>query len=70
MTDDKMIHMANQIAAFFETQPEDEVAAVADHLVKFWETRMKAQLYAYVDRGGKGLHDSVIAAVALMREAA
>ncbi|MBW7921603.1 MAG: formate dehydrogenase subunit delta [Rubellimicrobium sp.] len=70
MTDEKMIHMANQIAAFFETQPEDAVAAVADHLEKFWEARMKAQLYAHVDRGGKGLHDSVIAAVTRMRETA
>lgn len=70
MTDEKMIHMANQIAAFFETQPADAAAAVADHLRKFWEARMKDQLFAYVDKGGKGLNDSVIAAVAELREAA
>ncbi len=68
MTNEKMIHMANQIAAFFETQPHDAVAAVADHLLKFWESRMKEQLFAYVDAGGEGLNDSVIAAVALLRE--
>jgi len=70
MTDEKMIHMANQIAAFFDTQPGDAAAAVADHLVKFWEARMKAQLFAHVDRGGAGLNASVVAAVTRMREAA
>jgi len=70
MTDEKMIHMANQIAAFFDTQSGNAPDAVADHLLKFWEARMKEQLFAYVDKGGEGLKDSVIAAVAQIRQAA
>lgn len=70
MTDEKMIHMANQIAAFFDTQAGDAVDGVADHLLKFWESRMKEQLFSHVDKGGEGLKESVIAAVAQMRQAA
>jgi len=71
MQDDKMIRMANQIAAFFDTQPGDHAAAeIADHLTKFWEPRMKAQFMAHVDAGGAGLLPSVIAAAARMRAAA
>ncbi|GAA3865067.1 formate dehydrogenase subunit delta [Celeribacter arenosi] len=57
MTDDKMVRMANQIAAFFETQPEAEKAAkVAGHLNDFWPPSMRMQLKAYVERGGEGLN--------------
>lgn len=68
MTDEKMIRMANQIAAFFNSQPTDATKEVANHLVRFWEARMKSQLYAYVDAGGQDLNESVVSAVALMRE--
>jgi formate dehydrogenase subunit delta len=57
MTNEHMVHMANQIAQFFAGYPQDEaVAGVADHLAKFWEKRMRAQLLAYVQGGGEGLH--------------
>jgi formate dehydrogenase subunit delta len=56
MSPDKMIHMANQIASFFATQPgEGQAAAVAKHLTSFWDPRMLAQLHAHVAAGGAGL---------------
>jgi formate dehydrogenase subunit delta len=58
-----MVRMANQIAAFFKTQPKiDQAQAVADHISDFWEPRMKAQLVAFVTDGGAGLDDLVVKA--------
>ncbi len=63
MTNEVMIHNANQIAAFFAAYPREEaVASVEDHLRKFWEPRMRRQLVEYVAGGGDGLHDLAIAA--------
>lgn len=55
MSPDKMVHMANQIAAFFESQPGDAAQGVAAHLSDFWEPRMRAQFLDYVAGGGQGL---------------
>ena len=42
---ERLTYMANQIARNFAAQGEDEaVAATADHIVKFWDPRMKAQI--------------------------
>lgn len=68
MSPDKMIHMANQIAAFFHTQPgEDGAGKVAAHIADFWEARMRRQLLAHVDAGGEGLDPLVMAAAARLR---
>jgi formate dehydrogenase subunit delta len=64
MQTEDMIHMANQIAAFFASYPHDEaVAGVQDHLQKFWEKRMRRQIIQYVAEGGAGLHPLVLDAV-------
>lgn len=43
--DDRLIHMANQIAKFFESQPESlQLDGIADHINRFWERRMKEKL--------------------------
>ena len=56
MSPDKMTRMANQIATFFETQPDaDKAGRVADHLKEFWEPRMLAQLSDHLQAGGDGL---------------
>jgi formate dehydrogenase subunit delta len=34
---------------------------VADHIQKFWEPRMRAQLAAYLAAGGADLHPLVVA---------
>lgn len=68
---DRLIQMANQIGAFFEAEP-DRVAArigVADHLVKFWEPRMRASILSYLDgEGGEGLKPLVREALAEHRD--
>ena len=68
MSPDKMIHMANQIATFFATQPgTGQAEAVARHLKAFWDPRMLAQIDAHVAAGGAGLSPLVIAAVGSLR---
>jgi len=39
----KLIRMANDIAAFFAAEPDRKVAVtgVANHIVRFWEPRMR-----------------------------
>jgi formate dehydrogenase subunit delta len=62
-----MVHMANQIATFFKTQPgTDQAARVAAHLTDYWEPRMRQQLRAFVDAGGKGLDDIAVRAAHLI----
>lgn len=60
-----LITMANQIGAFFESQPDrnEAVAGVADHLKRFWDPRMRRAVVAHLETGGEGLRDIVIEAV-------
>lgn len=63
--------MANQIGRFFETaEPPTAVAAIADHLDKFWDPRMRAAILAHLDAGGDGLDPPVKEAVARLRRPA
>ncbi|NNM72434.1 formate dehydrogenase subunit delta [Enterovirga aerilata] len=52
----KLVRMANQIASFFRSYPDEEAAAgVHDHIVAFWSPVMRRDLLAYVDADGSGL---------------
>ena len=63
-TDDKLVYMANQIGRFFAHQPHDQaVAAVADHIRKYWEPRMRKAILARLAAGGAGLEPQVREAV-------
>jgi formate dehydrogenase subunit delta len=63
--------MANQIAAFFATQPGTAQAAeVAGHIRNFWEPRMREALFAHVDAGGEGLEPLALEAVSRLRQPA
>jgi len=60
----KLVYMANQIGAFFQSQGEAAaVAGVADHLAKFWDPRMRDAICAHVDSGGEGLQPLVLRAI-------
>ena len=55
MSLDKLVYMANQIGKFFVSQGTDEaVPAIADHLRKFWDPRMRAAVVAHLEAGGAG----------------
>jgi len=69
--DAKLVVMANQIAAFFASQPHEEaVAGIAKHMNDFWEPRMRRKFFAIVDAGGAGLKPLVIEAAAKVRRPA
>ena len=56
-TIDTLVRMANDISNFFRIQPEDQaVTGTADHIKRFWEPRMRAQMAEHLAHGGAGLN--------------
>jgi formate dehydrogenase subunit delta len=50
MSPEKLAYMANQIGKFFAHQPHDKaVAAINDHLKKFWDPRMRGTIVAHLN---------------------
>ena len=69
MSPDKLVYMANQIGKFFAHQGDKAaVAGIADHLKKFWDPRMRAQILAHLDSGGGGFDPLVRRAVETLKE--
>ena len=48
-----LVHMANQIGQFFSAYPDQNEAmeGIANHIRKFWEPRMRLQLFQAMDQG-------------------
>ena len=68
---DKLVYMANQIGKFFAGQgPELAVSGTAEHIRKFWDPRMRAAIFDYVEAGGASLDANVRLAVEQLRAAA
>ncbi|ANM12542.1 MULTISPECIES: formate dehydrogenase subunit delta [unclassified Rhizobium] len=65
----KLVYMANQIATFFKSQPADEaVQGVATHINKFWEPRMRRQLFEILEKEENGLDALVLQAAPMIRK--
>jgi len=72
MNIDLLIKMANEIGDFFAgtTDPDQAARDVANHLRRFWEPRMRAQMLKYYEeRQGAGLSDLARNAVGLLHAA-
>jgi formate dehydrogenase subunit delta len=53
MSPEKLVTMANQIAAFFKSQGEAKAPeAIANHIRAFWAPRMRREILAIVRGGG------------------
>lgn len=66
---DRLVMMANQIAGFFAHGGEAKaVPAIADHLKKFWDPRMRIAIIAHVAAGGAGLAPFALKAVQSLAE--
>ena len=66
MSTDNLIKMANQIAQYFASQPDQEqaVLSVRNHLQMFWAPSMRKELLAWqTENHGENLHPLVQAAV-------
>jgi len=71
MNIDLLIKMANEIGEFFAgadaSDPQAAARDVANHITRYWEPRMRAQMLKYYEeRGGAGLTDLGKSAVALL----
>ena len=65
---EKLVYMANQIGKFFAAQgAEAEAAGICDHLRRFWDPRMRAQILAHLNAGGEGLSPQARIAVTRLR---
>jgi formate dehydrogenase subunit delta len=67
----KLVKMANEIASFFEADPDRAVMLenVAGHLRRFWDPRMRREILRWVDdHHGEGLKESVRAAIDAHRD--
>lgn len=68
MNAERLVEMANDIAAFFQTEPRTEaIAGVTAHLRRFWEPRMRKGIIAHLDAGGAGLDELAKAAVEALK---
>jgi len=54
---ERLVKMANDIASFFQSEPDHEeaVKGVAGHITRFWDPRMRRELGGHVASGGAGL---------------
>jgi formate dehydrogenase subunit delta len=61
--------LANEIAVQFTRRPFEEASeAVAAHIRKFWDPRMRGQLMAHAVAGGEGLHPIAAKAAELLQQ--
>jgi formate dehydrogenase subunit delta len=52
MSHEKLAYMANQIGRFFQSQKQDTaVEAIEDHLLKFWDPRMRKAIATQLEDG-------------------
>ena len=63
-----LVKMANQISDFFEAEAgKDAPAAVATHLRRYWEPRMRKDILTHYDlNAGEGLDEIALKAVGLL----
>ena len=64
MTPEKLTAMANQIAVFFRSYPDDEAASgIKRHIASFWTPRMRACLEDWIEQERPGPDPLVIRAL-------
>jgi len=70
-TVETLVKMANEIGDFFGAQRgADRSAGVVEHITKFWDPRMRANIIAHLEHGGEGLSPIALEAVKRIAEGA
>ncbi len=67
----RLVRMANDIANFFHSEPEHQVAldGIAGHIRRFWDPRMRREILRWLDEhGGEGLQPLALEALKANRE--
>lgn len=69
---DRLVQMANDIAIYYRSEPDRELAidGMAQHLVRFWEPRMRQRIRAHVANGAENLSELAVEAVLRLPETA
>jgi formate dehydrogenase subunit delta len=66
--DEKLAHMAEQIAAFFASYPEETApASIADHINQFWSKKMRQDFCARYDADPGALKPLLAKALPLIK---
>ena len=63
---ERLVAMANDIAAFFDSEPDKKIAVegVRFHISRFWEPRMRRAIIAHVnEKDGAGLTPTARSAI-------
>jgi formate dehydrogenase subunit delta len=65
MSVEHLVQMANDIADFFASEPDraSAIDGIATHIRRYWEPRMRRQIFAYAAAGGADLGDLALAAI-------
>lgn len=65
MSSEHLVKMANDIEAFFRSDPDREaaIAGIENHIRRFWEPRMRKQIVAHLQAGGAGMGELVKLAI-------
>ena len=68
MNIEPLIKMANEIASFFEGEPDKQQAMkdTASHIGRYWEARMRRDIVAHYRRGAGGLGEVARGAIAIL----
>ena len=66
--EEKLVYMANQICDFFRAQGEAKaVPAIADHINKFWDPKMREDFLVFAQTPDAKLHDLLRKSLPLVR---
>lgn len=65
-----LVKMANDIGDYFASEPDHAaaVAAIATHIRRYWDPRMRRQIVAHLHGSGDGLSELARTAVARVAE--
>jgi formate dehydrogenase subunit delta len=66
----RLVAMANDIAAFFDSEADNALAAegVRFHITRFWDPRMRREIVAHLQGGGEGLMPTAKIAIGLLAD--
>ena len=61
----RLVAMANDIAAFFDSEPDKSIAVegVRFHISRFWEKRMRGAIIEHLQKGGEVLSPTARSAI-------
>ncbi|MDD5412540.1 MAG: formate dehydrogenase subunit delta [Methylobacter sp.] len=65
MKTERLVKMANDIANFFNSESDKEIAAegVRNHILRSWDPRMRNAIIAYCQQDGSELSDLARSAI-------